>query len=87
MMKLQMAEMKELLEGKVHSLQSKLVEEKKKTETDVGQWKAMAQKELKTRLQVRTPVHKAAGDHLRNISSLLCSWNRRRRRCRRGCRR
>jgi hypothetical protein len=53
MMKLQMAEMKELLEGKVHELQAKLAEEKKKSDSDVAQWKAMAQKELKTRLQVR----------------------------------
>jgi hypothetical protein len=53
MMKLQMGEMKEMLEGKVHDLQAKLADEKKKADTDVAQWKAMAQKELKTRLQVR----------------------------------
>ncbi|ELR12074.1 uncharacterized protein ACA1_101350 [Acanthamoeba castellanii str. Neff] len=53
-MKLQMAEMKELLEGKVHELQAKLAEEKKKSDSDVAQWKAMAQKELKTRLQLES---------------------------------
>lgn len=50
LMKLQMAEMRDLLEGKVNDLKAKLADERKKIETDITQWKSMAQKELKTRL-------------------------------------
>jgi len=56
MLKIQMAEMKELLEQKVNELKAKLeleINEKHKMEVDVAQWKVMAQKELKTRLQVQ----------------------------------
>jgi len=52
LMKLQMAEMRDLLEGKVNDLKAKLADERKKIETDITQWKSMAQKELKTRLLV-----------------------------------
>lgn len=53
-----MIDMKKLLESKVNELKEKLeaeATEKRKTESDVMQWKSMAQKELKTRLQVGTP--------------------------------
>lgn len=94
MMKLQMAEMKELLEGKVHELQAKLAEEKKKSDSDVAQWKAMAQKELKTRLQVRwlLPLQLRANlthntTNTPTTHTTQSSSSRRRRRCRRSCRR
>lgn len=60
MLKVQMVEMKSLLESKVTELKTKLeaeANEKKKTEADAAQWKAMAQKELKTRLQVNTTLN------------------------------
>lgn len=44
--------MRDLLEGKVNDLKAKLADERKKIETDITQWKSMAQKELKTRLLV-----------------------------------
>lgn len=91
MMKLQMAEMKELLEGKVHELQAKLAEEKKKSDSDVAQWKAMAQKELKTRLQVRWIPPSCLQLRLNltwpHTHPTQSSSSRRRRRCRRSCRR
>ncbi len=76
LLKSQMAEMKHLLEGKVDDLKERLesqIAENKKHESDVLQWKSMAQKELKSRLHLETEkssLQKEVGE-LRRQSEIL----------------